>query len=288
MAVKAPLPDPDQIACGAVVVHEGSVLLVHRPKYDDWAFPKGKQDPGEHYTATAVREVLEETGVEIRLGVPLTSHAYVLGNGGTKIVHYWVGHVVGDPDLSTYAPNSEIDQLCWVPLTDAPAQLTYAMDRTLIDEVKAHLEPTNPLIILRHAKARSRKNWAKNDRGRPLTPLGEQQAERLAPVLAAYAVTRVITSSSTRCMDTVLPYSQEHVVGMRATPKLSEESADPTVIAKLLKKLMRDSESTVVCSHRPVLPHLFDALGLEPLALAPGEMLVVHHRGTEVVATERH
>ena len=64
----------DVRAAGAVVTRKGGeVLLVHRPKYDDWSFPKGKQDPGEHVTVTAVREVLEETGVEIRLGRPLAA-----------------------------------------------------------------------------------------------------------------------------------------------------------------------------------------------------------------------
>lgn len=282
------LPDPDLIACGAVVIHEGAVLLVHRPKYDDWAYPKGKQDPGEHDTVTAVREVLEETGVEIRLGIPLPSQAYVQADGRTKIVHYWIGHVVGDPDISGYQANSEIDQVLWVPLAEAAGRLTYAMDRTLIETAVEVQEPTSPLIVLRHAKARSRKRWARNDRGRPLTPLGERQANALAPVLSAYAVTRLITSTSTRCADTVLPYAHEHVIGMKATPRLSEESADADAIAKLLRKLMKDAESTVVCTHRPVLPTIFEVLGLPPVFLQPAEMVVLHHRGTQIVATEKH
>ena len=86
------VPDPDVIAAGAVVVRKGAVLLVHRPKYDDWSFPKGKQDPGEDDVVTAVREVAEETGVEVRLGMPLPSTAYVQLDGRTKLVHYWRGH----------------------------------------------------------------------------------------------------------------------------------------------------------------------------------------------------
>lgn len=289
-------PDPDIVACGAVIVHEGAVLLVHRPRYDDWAFPKGKQDPGEHYTVTAVREVLEETGVEVRLGLPLSSQAYVQADGRTKIVHYWMGHVVGDPDVSSYVANSEIDKVCWVPLEMAPAQLTYAMDRTLIDEAQvARHHPTTPLIVLRHAKARSRKRWSGDDRGRPLTPMGERQALALRPVLAAYAVSRVITSSSTRCADTVLPYAHEHVTGIKATPRLSEENIDPRWLRKWLKRTMKDAEPTVVCSHRPVLPQLYEALRLDAstqrldtMGLAPAELLVVHHVGRDIIATERH
>ena len=113
----------DVVAAGAVVTRKGpegrEVLLVHRPKYDDWSFPKGKQDPGEHVTATAVREVLEETGVEIRLGRPLRPQLYNVSGGRAKIVHYWVGHVVGDDDLSTYQANDEVDDLGWFLPDDA-------------------------------------------------------------------------------------------------------------------------------------------------------------------------
>ena len=61
----------DVLAAGVVVLRQGRVLLVHRPAYDDWSFPKGKLDRGEHAAVAAVREVGEETGVRVRLGVPL-------------------------------------------------------------------------------------------------------------------------------------------------------------------------------------------------------------------------
>src|ERR1700712_4485941 len=123
------VPAPDVIAAGAVVTRKGiegrEVLLVHRPKYDDWSFPKGKQDPGEHVAATAVREVLEETGVEIRLGVPLRPQHYAVSGGRAKTVRYWVGHVVGDHDVSSYVTNDEVDDLGWFSATSAAERLTY-------------------------------------------------------------------------------------------------------------------------------------------------------------------
>ncbi len=135
----APTGGPDVLAAGAVVTRKGpegrEVLLVHRPKYDDWAFPKGKQDPGEHITATAVREVLEETGVEIRLGRPLRPQLYVVSGGRDKMVHYWVGHVLGDDDLSSYQVNDEIDDLGWFSLEAAAEQLTYLDDIDLLDQL---------------------------------------------------------------------------------------------------------------------------------------------------------
>ena len=124
MAAPKPASGPDVVAAGAVVTRKGpqgrEVLLVHRPKYDDWSFPKGKQDPGEHVTATAVREVLEETGVEIRLGRPLPPQLYGVSGGRAKKVHYWVGHVVGDDDVSGYQINDEVDELGWFDARRAP------------------------------------------------------------------------------------------------------------------------------------------------------------------------
>ena len=67
---------------------------------------------------------------------------------------------------------------------------------------------THPLVVLRHAEARSRKTWRKDDRLRPLLRAGQRQAERLVPVLAAYDATRVVSSSSTRCVETVAPYAE--------------------------------------------------------------------------------
>ena len=71
----------DVQAAGAVVLRRDAVLLVHRPRYDDWSFPKGKLDPGEHVTAAAVREVAEETGLHVRLGVPLSPQRYAVSGG---------------------------------------------------------------------------------------------------------------------------------------------------------------------------------------------------------------
>ena len=108
---------PDVLAAGAVVLrkHHDDVLLVHRPKYDDWSFPKGKLDPGEHEVTAAVREVAEETGLDVRLGPALTPQRYRMSNGRWKHVDYWTAKVVGSDDVSGYRPNDEIDVVEWVP-----------------------------------------------------------------------------------------------------------------------------------------------------------------------------
>ncbi len=92
-------PWPRRRTCSpaaSVVFRPGrEVLLVHRPKYDDWSFPKGKLDRGESAPGAAVREVAEETGLRVRLGVPLASQRYPISGSRSKTVHYWVGPLRG-------------------------------------------------------------------------------------------------------------------------------------------------------------------------------------------------
>src|SRR3954468_7236653 len=107
------------VSAGAVVLGPGgTVLLVHRPKYDDWSFPKGKLDRGEHATAAAVREVEEETGLRIRLGVPLGAQRSPV-RAGAKRGPSWSRRVVGHRDASDYQPNAEIDEVAWFPIDKA-------------------------------------------------------------------------------------------------------------------------------------------------------------------------
>jgi 8-oxo-(d)GTP phosphatase len=281
----------EMLAAGAVVSRKGpEVLLVHRPKYDDWSFPKGKLDPGEHQTSAAVREVAEETGLDVRLGPPLTSQRYVVGNGRRvdKRVYYWAARVVSGDDVSTYQPNEEIDEVAWIGLDKAAKRLTYRRDRDTLEEFQRFRRKSHPLIILRHGKAVPRKSWSKDDRERPLQEVGELQAEDVVPVLAAYGVRRVLSSSSRRCWTTVGPYADVAGVDLEVTRDLSEEDAGSRVVSRHVHRLLGKGEPAVVCTHRPVLAHVYDALGVRDPALAPGEMLVVHHRNGQVIALEQH
>jgi 8-oxo-dGTP pyrophosphatase MutT (NUDIX family)/phosphohistidine phosphatase SixA len=288
-------PDADVVAAGAVVTRrkkgdEPEILLVHRPKYDDWSFPKGKLDRDEHPLAAAVREVAEETGVDIRLGPPLSTQVYEVDNGSrkTKHVHYWVGWVVGCDDVSSYRPNAEIDEVAWFPLAEARARLTYAFDRDTLAEFEAVRKKSYPLLVLRHSKARSRASWQDDDRKRPLSSVGQYQSERLVPLLAAYGVTRVVSSSSDRCWTTVAPYAEVADTEIEVTDALSEEDATPESVAAQVTRIVEGKESAVVCTHRPVLPLVLETLGLAPQPLEPGAILVAHLRKGRVVATEQH
>ena len=282
---------PQILAAGAVVSRKGpQVLLVHRPKYDDWSFPKGKLDPGEHSTAAAVREVAEETGLDIRLGPPLSTQSYEVGNGtpSTKVVYYWAGRVVGDDDVSTYAPNAEIDAVRWVPLDKARDLLSYDYDRATLHEFEAVRKRTFPLVVLRHAKARPRKSWDGADPERPLTDDGELQAEQAVPLLAAYGVQRVVSSSSRRCWTSVAPYADVADLDVAVTDDLSEEGASERRVERVVHQLLQEPHPAVLCTHRPVLPLVYAALGLPERKLEVAAMLVVHHRRGQVVAVEHH
>jgi len=282
---------PEIVAAGAVVSRKGpQVLLVHRPKYGDWSFPKGKLDPGEHALSAAVREVAEETGVDIRLGPPLSDQMYVVGNGTrrAKRVHYWVGRPVGDDDLSTYQPNAEIDTLLWLDVEEARRRLTYPRDRDTLDEFTTLRKRSAPLIVLRHGEAHSSTSWVGDDRERTLSLAGRLQSDDLVPMLGAYGVGRIVSSSSRRCWSTVAPYADVCGIDLEVFDALSEEDATEQAVVDRVHSLMLDKQPVVLCTHRPVMPWVFDALGLPRRELEPAEMLVAHHRRGEVVSVELH
>ena len=282
------MPLRDVLAAGAVVFRPGGeVLLVHRPKYDDWSFPNGKLDPGEHPAAAAVREVEEETGLRVRLGVPLPGQRYEVVTG-TKHVSYWVARVLGHDDVSDYDVNDEIDEVVWLSAADALVRLTYERDRRTLVQARSLRRRTHAVLVLRHALARPRKTWSKDDRRRPLGPAGAEQATALVPVLAAYAPSRVVTSGSTRCVDTVRPFTEHAALCPECDDGLSQEDATPATVAAVVAELVAGDADAVLCTHRPVLPLVLEALGLPDQGLATGELLVAHVRRGAVVATERH
>lgn len=279
-------------AAGVVTFRPGrEVLLVHRPKYDDWSFPKGKLERWEHPTAAAVREVAEETGVHVRLGPPLTSQHYPVGRR-MKTVDYWTGRVVGDDDVSLYRPNHEIDQVAWVRVDKAEKMLTYEYDRETLAEAMKVRRRTHAIVVLRHARARSRRAWKADDQLRPLLKTGAHQSDRVVPLLAAYDATRVISSPAVRCLQTVAPYAETTGWEIETRRRLSEEAATAKGVEKVVEELLEGDQGAVLCSHRPVLPQVYDALGLRAKQrgdeLAPAEMLVVHVRKGGIVAVERH
>lgn len=130
--------EPEVLAAGGLVWRRTDggdleVLLVHRPRYDDWSFPKGKCDPGETLAETAEREVLEETGLTVELGPLVADVRYRDHKDRSKLVRYWAMVVVG----GTFTVNDEVDEMRWASIDDARASVSYAHDRDLLDGLLA-------------------------------------------------------------------------------------------------------------------------------------------------------
>lgn len=309
-------------AAGALVwrVRSGrlQVALVHRPRYRDWSWPKGKLDPGEVAPVAAVREVEEETGLAVVLGMPLPGLAYPLADGRPKVVHYWAAQAAGRGDDASlgarppvrHADRAEIDAWEWFDVDDASRRLTRAADREpLVALVDAHARgrlATRALVVARHAQARKRSLWGGTEDDRPLTGLGLRQASAGVATLAAFGVARVVTSRWERCTATVAPYAAAAGVTPEVVDGLTETRHDesPARVGAIVRELLEDPRDTVLCTHRPVLPtvldvlaehsrrHVADALPRDNPFLAPAEVLVAHAgvtpRGVRVLAVERH
>lgn len=291
------------------------VGLVHRAKYDDWSWPKGKLDPDEPWPVAATRETYEEMGLWVRLGVPLPSAHYALRSSRpdqpqTKHVRYWAAQVVGGEGRL----ENEIDAVAWLDPAQARDRLSYERDRDQLDALvgahtAGHLD-AQPFGIVRHAKATPRKEFSgRDDWLRPLDKRGTRQAAALPDLLAAYGFRRVVSSSSTRCVDTVAPYARAAGLDLETSRRLSEEGfakAPERSIAKFDKVLAQAPQSpSLVCSHGPLLPDLVRrlvphasgaTLGLLERAadenLDKGEVLVAYlalgSDDIHVVDAERH
>jgi len=286
------------------------VLVVHREAHADTSWPKGKVDPGETLPQTAVREVAEETGLAVALGAPLGTISYPLANGRDKVVHYWMAEV-DEPAIaaSEFVPNQEIAALEWLPLDEARARLSYEHDGTVLERFAQHVLRgtlrTFPLIVLRHGKAMPRTHWDGPDASRPLMQRGMDQAERLAPAIAAWHPAKLISSTAARCLATIAPLASLLGLPVKETDAISQDAYQrgEDRITRTVAKRIAKRTSAVLCSHAPVLPGIvaeISRLTDTPLderlrqagSLGAGEYSVVHLSAADptggIVAVETH
>lgn len=290
--------------------------MVHRRRYDDWSWAKGKLDSGEDWPTAAVRETYEEMGFKVALGVPLPASTYYIrdsrGRRAPKEIHYWAAQIVGGKGKLLH----EVDKMRWAAPSRARRILTYERDRDQLDALVAADDDntliTWPLVIVRHSKATPRKSWKGRggDWRRPLDTRGFAQAKDLVPVLSAYGVRVVHTSSATRCVQTVTPFASARGLRLHSTGVLSEEGyeREPRHLGVKLDECFDAADAAAMCTHGPLMDELLRTLAerahdhhspvrrmLVAAAkenLVKGEALVCHVRGqgddARIVAVERH
>ncbi len=270
-------------------IHDLEVCLVHRPKYDDWSWPKGKLEPNESHRHAAVREIGEETGYSVRLGAGIGEIEYPLDSEGrsskssrhsssTKRIRYWMADLISDEDedrrrnaLGPILPADagEIDRRLWLPIRHARRILSHPTDRTILDQFVDRLQEGSrgaTLVIVRHAKAEPRKLWQGSDAGRPITPRGAAAAYALNRELACFSPARLVSSPWTRCLETLELFSWQTGMPIGTAPELTEEAfaEDPdrtwSVVRGRAEECIRNSSTTVICMHRPVIGAMFARL----------------------------
>jgi 8-oxo-dGTP pyrophosphatase MutT (NUDIX family)/phosphohistidine phosphatase SixA len=293
------MPPQEIPAAGALLWRAGpegvEVGVVHRPRYGDWSFPKGKQDAGEHILVTAVREVTEETGVRPALGRRLPSTRYV-SKGRPKVVHYWAALPASVP---AFTPSDEVDQFVWLPAPAARERLSYPRDAGLLDSFLAAPARTVPFIFLRHAAAVSKPAWrdagSAGDQARPLSGPGTAQAQALAQILASYQPGHVISSSTERCVATVRPYASLTGAAIETEPAFVVGAAPAGSLRQRIGDIAASEKPVVVCAHRENLPLLIEGalaqLGAPAWRgpqLGPGDFVVLHVAAGQLVTAEQH
>jgi 8-oxo-dGTP diphosphatase len=247
------------LAAGAVLWRPGSdaaapeIAIVHRPRYDDWSLPKGKVDPGETEPVTAVREVAEETGYRSHLGRRLTAVSYPVEQG-IKKVRYWTARTVS----GEFNPNSEVDELKWLPVAEAIKELGYPHDRKVLRRFTKLPADTKTVLIVRHATAGSKSRYKGDDRKRPLDKHGRAQAESLIGQLLAFGADALYAADRARCHQTLEPLAEELGVDVHSEPLLTEEGyADNRKAARNRVLDIAAADGTpVICTQGKVIPDL--------------------------------
>jgi 8-oxo-dGTP pyrophosphatase MutT (NUDIX family)/phosphohistidine phosphatase SixA len=278
-------------AAGGVVARDSAgekeVVLVHRPRYDDWSLPKGKLERGEHPLLGAVREVYEETGVRAAPRLRLHTTRYLTGDPNVeKAVDYWS---MAFSRADEFVPNDEVDEIRWLPVAQAAKLLTYAHDRGVLTAYQPLSRVDGLVVLLRHAYAGQRGEWEGDDDDRPLDESGRATAAALAPLLALYEPTRIISAARARCIQTVEPLAA--VAGRQIeVDDRFDESADAEAAEAIIRELAVCDGVTVVCSQGGLIPDVVGRLsGRDPgsYPTPKGSAWILGFAGSDFVAADR-
>lgn len=240
------------------------IVVIHRPRYDDWSIPKGKLAPGESDIEGALREVFEETGYRVKLGRPLGRVRYLKRRGQItkpKIVRYWAMQA----ESGSFSPSREVDELRWLTPGEAEKILTHEHDRDLLQRFVRGPVLTGCVLLVRHAVAGNRSDWDGDDKERPLTETGWAQAEELVRLLSRFEVQHIVSADFVRSVQTVqpladalgLPIKEEELFSELGYPGQEHETLNR------LRDMGASLDTTVVCSQGGVIPSLVELLSLE-------------------------
>lgn len=225
------------------------VCVIHRPKYDDWSWPKGKLELNESHRHAAVREIEEETGFSVALGPYLGDVEYPLSaegrrgksvkprDGAMKHIKYWMVKTLA-PTQSVQrasalgpvfrADRGEVDSEIWMSVERARRLLSHSQDREILDIFVDRIEEgaahSTTLVIVRHGKAEPRKQWAGAEEDRPITPRGAASAYALNRELACYAPNRLVSSPWRRCVETLQSFSWQTRSPILTADELTEDA----------------------------------------------------------------
>ena len=264
---------------GAVVLRGAltspDVLMVQQGAGGSWRLPVASMGPDEYVAACAARAARTDAQLGIRLGTPIAASSV---GDGARPVAWWRAQVKA-PGLASVGEG--IDHIAWLPADEAAARAAGTGDELVIGRAVG-LADTVPILILRHGKAMARSDWSSRDQARPLTARGRRQAAGLIPLLTAYGVARLASSTSTRCMKTLVPYGTAVQLEIEGWSTFSEEQAQLNLKAvdKLMRRLidqtLESGQPLAICGHRPVLPTMLAALGIPARQLRPGACVVAH------------
>ena len=256
---------PTERAAGGVVWRVGGrgveLLQVHRPKYGDWTFPKGKVENGESLLECARREVWEEAGVTPVVGRYLGRISYRKWTGRPKEVDYWAMRA----DQVAFVPSAEVDRIRWLDESVLTGHVSYKSERELVHGLgSGWREPADRILLTRHAKAGARGSWGSDDSTRPLSKRGTSQAEAIVAQLRWFDIDTIVTSPANRCTETVAPLARARGLVPEISADLWEDAGRVQVEA-LVEGPTKGTR--LLCSHRANVRKVLRKLVGDPASL---------------------